>query len=329
MVREYPREERGAETVSAGKPIISLKRFEKCFGEVRAVHPLDLEIVEGESFALLGPNGGGKTTIIRALVGLHAPSAGQILIDGHDIVREPDAVRNLISYVPQRVGMPGLLTGREVVAFFAQLKGAPDTRIDEVLDLFALTESADRFTREFSGGMMQRLGLAVAFLQDVPLFIFDEPTLNLDAPGIECLQNLLKEKKHNGTTVVFASHSLHYAMQLADRVALLVEGRMVRVEEVPVFRDMITREMRVHVVLDHSSDEMVEAARSAGAESIDRNGKQLWFRAIPEKRLDVVRAIEGAGGGIKEIHTETPDWDVLIRDYLNSQDSLNSEEVNG
>ena len=88
-------------------------------------------------------------------------------------------------------------------------------------------------------------------------------------------------------------------------------------------------EMRVHVVLDHSSDEMVEAARSAGAESIDRNGKQLWFRAIPEKRLDVVRAIEGAGGEIKEIHTETPDWDVLIRDYLNSQDSLNSEEVNG
>ena len=301
-------------------PLITLSGFEKRFGEVHAVHPLDLEIVTGESFALLGPNGGGKTTILRALVGLHTPTAGRVIIDGHDIVEEPDAVRDIISYVPQRVGMPGLLTGREVVTFFSQLKGAAEERIDEVLDLFALTESADRYTREFSGGMMQRLGLAVAFLQDVPLYIFDEPTLNLDALGIECLQNLLKAKQQNGTTVVFASHSLHYAMQLADRVALLVEGRLVRVEEVSLFRDTITREMRVHVVLDHSTDEMIEAARSAGAESLDQNGKQIWFRAIPEKRLDVFRAIEGAGGNIREIHTETPDWEALIRDYLDSEE---------
>jgi len=118
--------------------------------------------------------------------------------------------------------------------------------------------------------------------------------------------------------VVFASHSLHYSMQLADRVALLVDGCLVRVEAVPDFRESITREMRVHVVLDTTSGDMVEAARSVGAKSIDRNGRQLWFQAVPERRLEVVRAIEGAGGVIREIHTETPDWDALIRDYLDS-----------
>ncbi len=306
--------------MSTTRSMIQLAGFEKRFGDFQAVHPLDLEIEAGETFALLGPNGGGKTTVIRALVGLHSPTAGQVLIDGHDLASAPDAVRHLISYVPQRVDMPALLTGREVVAFFSRLKAAPDDRIDEVLDLFALTDSADRYTREYSGGMLQRLGLAVAFLKDVPLYIFDEPTLHLDSLGIECLLNLLKEKKNNGTTVVFASHSLHYSMQLADRVALLVEGRLVRLEEVPDFREAITREMRVHVVLDQTSGDMLEAARSGGAESIERNGRQIWFQAVPERRLEVVRAIEGAGGIIREFHTETPDWETLIRDYLDSEE---------
>jgi len=300
--------------------MIRLAGFEKRFGEIQAVHPLDLEIEAGETFALLGPNGGGKTTVIRALVGLHAPTSGQVIIDGHDRTREPDAVRHLISYVPQRVDMPALLTGREVTTFFADLKKASGDRVDEVLELFALTDSADRYTREYSGGMLQRLGLAVAFLKDVPLYIFDEPTLHLDSLGIECLLNLLKAKKNNGTTVVFASHSLHYAMQLADRVALLVEGSLVRLEEVPDFREAITREMRVHVVLDTISGDMVEAARSVGAESIECNDRQFWFQAVPEKRLEVVRAIEGAGGIVREIHTETPDWEALIRDYLGSEE---------
>ena len=135
--------------------MIRLEGFSKSYGKLQAVKPLDLEVYRGESFALLGPNGSGKTTIIRALVGLHRPSTGRILIDGIDVVRSPVKARERLSYAPQRVTMPEMLTAREVAVLFGRLKGVPDSRVEEVLDLFALTDSADRRTREFSGGMLQ------------------------------------------------------------------------------------------------------------------------------------------------------------------------------
>ncbi|NIM60903.1 MAG: ATP-binding cassette domain-containing protein, partial [Acidobacteria bacterium] len=156
---------------------IRLERFEKRYGKVQAVKPIDLEIRRGETFALLGPNGSGKTTIIRSIVGLHRPSGGRILVDGIDVVDRPDEVKARLSYAPQRVTMPDMLTAREVAALFGRLKSVADERVDHVLDLFGLADAADRKTREFSGGMLQRLGLAVAFLKDVPLLVLDEPTV--------------------------------------------------------------------------------------------------------------------------------------------------------
>ncbi len=304
------------------RPIIELQGFEKLYGKVRAVHPLDLQVFSGESFSLIGPNGSGKTTIIRALVGLQAPTSGHVIIDGHDITRNPGHVRQLLSYVPQRVTMPGMLTGREILTLFARLKGVPDSRVEEVLELFALDESADRYTGEYSGGMMQRLGLAAALLKDVPLYILDEPTLNLDTLGIEKLHHFLNNLKNNGTTIFFSSHSLHSASQLADRVAVLVEGRVVKIEDVSAFKDVVIQEMKIHVVLNQTSDEMIEAAVAAGADVTDRNGKQLHFKAPPDRRLEVIRAIEGAGGTIEEFHTETPDWEALVRMHFSAGEEI-------
>jgi ABC-type multidrug transport system ATPase subunit len=297
-------------------PLVKLSGFEKRYGSVDAVRGIDLEIGRGETFALLGPNGGGKTTVLRAVAGLHAPSGGRILIDGHDIAEEPDQVKRLISYLPQRTTMPGLLTAREVLGLFARLGKAPASRIEEVLDLFALEGDADRYTREFSGGMLQRLGLAVAFLREVPLYVLDEPTLNLDSLGTKRLRDHLKALGSNGTTVLFSSHNLHDTMQTADRVAVLVEGGLVKVEDVSVFRGTVTRETKVRVVLTQTTDAILDAARAAGADVTDRNGRHVHFRAAPERRLEVVRAIENAGGAIEEFHTEPPDWDSLVRPHF-------------
>jgi ABC-type multidrug transport system ATPase subunit len=297
-------------------PIIKLEGFEKSYGRIHAVRGVDLEVARGETFALLGPNGGGKTTILRALVGLHSPSAGRVLIDGRDVTQEQEQVRQLLSYVPQRVTLPPLLTAREILTLFARLRRVPATRVDHVLELFALTESADRYTRELSGGMLQRLGLAVAFLQEVPLYILDEPTLNIDSLGIQQLREHLENLRGSGTTILFSSHSLHNAMQLADRVAILVEGRVVKTENVSVFRSTVTREMRVHIVLGRTTDAILHAATRAGAEITHRNGQQVHFKALPDRRLDVIRAIEGEGGTIEEFHTETPDWDELIQPHF-------------
>jgi ABC-type multidrug transport system ATPase subunit len=209
-----------------------------------------------------------------------------------------------------------MLTAREILRLFARLKRAPLDRVDRVLGEFALEAAADRRAGEFSGGMLQRLGLAVGFLGEADLLVLDEPTVNLDPPGILKLNQLLKELKAKGTTIVFSSHLLRNAMELADRVGILVAGRMVVPGEVPAFHEAVTRRTRVRVVLEHLTDEMVTAAREAGGDIAGHNGREVSFTALPGRRLHVIRAIEEAGGAIEEFHTDAPDWEALIHEHV-------------
>jgi ABC-2 type transport system ATP-binding protein len=297
--------------------MVRFEAFAKSFGSLEAVMPLDLEISNGESFAFLGPNGGGKTTVLRALVGLHSPTSGRILVRGSDIAEEPDTVGKWLAYVPQRVTMPDVLTAREILELFAELRKVASERVDEVLDILALSNDADRRVGEYSGGMLQRLGLAAALLEEVPLLVLDEPTLNLDPQGIDGLHRVLAGLKERGTTIVFSSHSIHSAVRLADRVGVLVDGELVTLEPVTAFQAEVTRQTTVRVVLDRIDDAIVQAAEGAGAEVRECNATHVSFRALPENRLDVIRAIEHAGGTIEEFHTEAPGWESLVHTHFN------------
>jgi ABC-type multidrug transport system ATPase subunit len=297
--------------------MVRLEAFSKAYGAVKAVHDLTLEVEQGESFALLGPNGGGKTTVLRAIVGLHHPTAGTVRVRGFDVCKEPDRVRPLVAYVPQRVTLPEVLTAREVLELFAGLRGVAEDRIHHTLELFALTDDADRPVGGFSGGMIQRLGLAAALLEEVPLLVLDEPTLNLDPRGIDGLHQALHELKTRGSTIVFSSHSIHSAIRLADRVGVLVGGELVTTETVTAFQSEVTRQTTVRVVIDGFDQRMVQIAEAAGAEIRDHNANHVSFRALPEHRLEVIRAIEGAGGIIAEFHTEAPGWEALVQSRFN------------
>ena len=302
---------------SSKEPMVRFEDFSKRFGSLEAVKPLNLEIEPGESFAFLGPNGGGKTTVLRGLVGLHSPSSGRIVVRGVDIEREPDRVRQWLAFVPQRVTMPDVLTAREILGLFAGLRKMARDRVDEVLDTLALSDDADRQVGEFSGGMLQRLGLAAALLEEVPLLVLDEPTLNLDPQGIDSLHRVLADLKERGSTIVFSSHSIHSAVRLADRVGVLVDGELVTLEPVTAFQAEVTRQTTVRVVLDRINDGIVQAAEKAGAEVRECNATHVSFRALPEDRLDVIRAIENAGGTVEEFHTEAPGWESLIHTHFN------------
>jgi ABC-type multidrug transport system ATPase subunit len=306
--------------IQGSPPMLQIEGFAKRYGDLQAVRPLDLEVGEGESFALLGPNGGGKTTVLRAIVGLHAPSEGRILIRGVEVARDPTRVKQWLSFVPQRVTMPDVLTAREIVDFFARLRKVPPGRVNEVLDLFALTDDAGRRVGEFSGGMVQRLGLAVALLEEAPLLVLDEPTLNLDPQGIDILHRALGDLKERGSAIVFSSHSIHTAIQLADRVGVIVGGEMVTVEPVAAFQTEVTRQTTVRVVLSHTDDAMIRSAEEAGAEIREHNQTDVCFRALPEHRLDVIRAIERAGGTIEEFHTEAPGWESLVQTHFGAKE---------
>jgi ABC-type multidrug transport system ATPase subunit len=306
---------------SANEPIVRFEAFSKSFGPLEAVRPLDLEIAKSESFAFLGPNGGGKTTVLRALVGLHSPTSGRVLVHGLDVAKEPDRVRKLLAYVPQRVNMPDVLTAREVLVLFAGLREVPEERVDEVLDLLALSDDADRRVGEYSGGMLQRLGLAVALLEEVAILVLDEPALNLDPLGIAVLHEHLAELRARGSTIVFSSHIVHSAVQLADRVGVLVDGELAKLQDIPAFMATVARETRVRVVLDSPAQMVAGAAEAAGATGCRCNGPQLSFASEPGRRLEIIQAIQSAGGVVAEFHTETPDWESLVRDHVNGRGS--------
>jgi len=166
--------------------------------------------------------------------------------------------------------------------------------------------------------MLQRLGLAVAFLREAPLLVLDEPTVNLDPLGAECLQQYLWDLKQKRTTILFSSHRLHSAMHLADRVGVLVDGRMASNESVSTFRTAVTQRTAVRIVFSNMVDttRIVAAAEQARADVLECDGEQICFSALPEHRLEVIRAIEQAGGVVEEFHTEAPDWEALIRNHF-------------
>lgn len=292
--------------------MVHLMGFEKWYGEIQAVKSLDLEIFPGEAFVLLGSNGSGKSTILRAIAGLHAASSGKIFVDGLEQSTAALEPKRRLAYLPQRIEFPPLLTGREILRFYAGLKEVPPERIDRALEFVDLSAHADRLTRGYSGGMLQRLALGITYLKEVPLLLLDEPTLNLDPTGMRSFRNWIHNARDGGVTVVFTSHILQEALRLADRVGVMNQGQLVQVLEAAGFRDKVVSATSVRVVVDRLTPAMIDAAQEAGASEENRNDKSYEFKAPPEKRQQVIRAIEQAGGLIEELHTETPDWDSLV-----------------
>jgi len=207
--------------------MISFQGFSKRFGSVAAVDSLTFDVAAGEVVALLGPNGSGKTTSIRAAAGLIHPSAGVVTIGKPGRPAVDPGARELSSFLPQRVAFPDALTGREVIDFYCRLRGRSPDRAREVLRMTGLNGSSNRAVGTYSGGMAQRLGLAVAMLPESPVLLLDEPTAALDPDGLSAFYELIDTRRRMGHTVLFSSHQLGDVERLADRLAVLVDGRLV------------------------------------------------------------------------------------------------------
>jgi Cu-processing system ATP-binding protein len=207
--------------------VIAYRGFSKSFGTQPAVVDLTLDVAAGEVVALLGPNGSGKTTALKAAAGLVQPSAGQVLLGAPPRPASEPVARRVLSYLPQRVAFPETLSGREVLEFYRALRGSAAARTDELLRLAALNGAAARATGTYSGGMLQRLGLAVALLPEAPLLLLDEPTAALDPQGLDAFHGLLESARQQGRGVLFSSHQLGDLERRADRFAVLVKGRLV------------------------------------------------------------------------------------------------------
>ena len=208
--------------------MIRLEGLTKRYGSFTAVHPMDLHVRPGELFGFLGPNGAGKTTTIRMLTGVLRPTAGRILIGGHDVSREPQQAKRLLGYIPDRPFLYEKLTGSEFLRFVAGLWGQEGpsvaTRSDELLELFELTAWKDTLVESYSHGMRQKLLISSALVHGPRLIVVDEPMVGLDPKAARMIKDLLRTFVQQGGTVFLSTHTLEVAEVLCDRIAIIQNG---------------------------------------------------------------------------------------------------------
>ena len=217
--------------VAASVPAVRVEGVVKRFGATVALDGAGLEVPAGMVFGLLGPNGAGKTTLVRILATLLAPDAGRAEVFGHDVVREPAAVRELIGLTGQFAAVDELLTGRENLEMFGRLfklsREQARRRAGELLERFDLAQAADRPARTYSGGMRRRLDIASSLLTRPQVLFLDEPTTGLDPRSRNEIWAVVRELRREGTTLLLTTQYLEEADQLADRIAVIDRGKVI------------------------------------------------------------------------------------------------------
>ena len=211
--------------------MIELTGLTKRYGPLTAVDGLTLRVAPGEVYALLGPNGAGKTTALRCLATLLAPSAGSAAVCGLDVRSGPRAARSRLAFLSSSMGLYERLTPVELIEFFGRLQGlGEDTlgrRVEEMVELFGLSEFARRLCGRLSTGQRQRVSLARALVHDPPVLILDEPTHGLDVLSGQAIYDFIVRERGRGKTILFSTHQMEEVELLADRVGVLRGGRLV------------------------------------------------------------------------------------------------------
>lgn len=212
-------------------PILEVKDIHKNYGDFAAVKGVTFDIQEGEIFSLLGPNGAGKTTTISMLSTLYAPTAGDAVIAGHSVTRDPMAVRNAIGVVPQDIALYEDLTAHENLVFWGQMYGLGGktlrARVDEVLEQIGLADKAKNRVKTYSGGMKRRVNIGVGLLHKPRLLFMDEPTVGIDPQSRRAILDTVKDLNQKGMTVLYTTHYMEEAQELSDRVGIIDHGELI------------------------------------------------------------------------------------------------------
>ena len=216
-------------TTQVQGPAVYVHGLEKSYKELHVLRGVDFDVARGSIFALLGSNGAGKTTVVKILSTLLKADAGTVSINGFDVATQAADVRESISLTGQFAAVDEILSGRENLVLIARLRHlkSPGKIADDLLERFALTDAAERKVSTYSGGMRRRLDIAMSLIGNPPVIFLDEPTTGLDPEGRIEVWQTVKELAGHGTTVLLTTQHLDEAERLADRIAILHEGRII------------------------------------------------------------------------------------------------------
>lgn len=303
--------------------MLKVRGLEKSFDGRRVLRGIDLSVAAGESVALLGGNGSGKTTTLSAIVGLAIPDAGEILVAGIDARRNAREARRGLSFLPQKSLFPQTLTVRETLEATARLRRLRSSRVEEELALCELDTMAAQSVATLSGGQRQRLALAVALLPDVPLYLFDEPTANLDPRALTLFLERARALRAQGRCLLFTTHVAADVEVLATRVEVLREGTLERNATEAMFAET---EGEVRVEVRGDAARWVAAARELGARDARAVGSRLFICAPRSLRISIVAGLERQGLTALDFRTERR-WERVLEGVTEKQREETSEAV--
>jgi Cu-processing system ATP-binding protein len=283
--------------------MIAFHGFGKRYGRVEAVASLTCTVDRGEVVALLGPNGSGKTTSIKAAAGLIWPTRGRVDVGNPAAPATEAGARGACSFLPQRVSFPETLTGREVVEFYRALRHGTASRADQVLRFTALNGASQRPVGTYSGGMRQRLALAVAMMPEAPVLLLDEPTASLDPDGLCMFYGLIEAGRRRGQTVLFSSHQMGDVERLADRFIVLVGGSLAASFTATELASRLADRGHMKVGLDRLPDGLLDRVQTLAPRAVWAAG-QLIVPAPPAVRLAVLDLVRGSGASILGLTAE-------------------------
>jgi ABC-2 type transport system ATP-binding protein len=292
---------------------VAVTGLRKSFGDKLVLDGIDLQVAQGTIFALLGPNGAGKTTTVQILSTLIGADGGEVRVAGHDVARDPDAVREVIGVTGQFSAVDKLLTGEENLLLMADLRHLDRRegrrRAAELLERFDLVEAARKPAVTYSGGMLRRLDLAMTLIGDPRVIFLDEPTAGLDPRSRRTMWQLIRELVAGGVTILLTTQYLEEADQLADRVALLDHGWLIAEGTPEELKRLVPGG---HVRLQFADPQGLEAAaRALGASARDEDALTLEIPSDGGVRSlrAMLDRLDGASVEVDSLSINTPDLD--------------------
>jgi ABC-2 type transport system ATP-binding protein len=314
--------------------LIEAHGLSKTFGKVQALSELTLALPAGEPVALLGPNGAGKTTFVRMVATLIRPDAGRLTVGGHDVVKDPMAVRRMIGLAGQAAAVEEMMTGRENLVMVARLYGQDKKRAvqsaDRILERMDLTDAADRRVKTYSGGMRRRLDLGASLVGAPQLLLLDEPTSGLDPGSRNEVWDAVRELSWDGTDVLLTTQYLDEADHLAALVVIIDEGRVIA-QGTP---DELKSRVGADVIELHTADvpalqqaAAVLASLGAAEPVTDPSTRQASIAAPEGAKLlpVVVRALDDAAVEVEDISLRRPTLDEVFLALTGSDSKSKSE----
>jgi Cu-processing system ATP-binding protein len=279
----------------------------KRYRGVTAVEQVTLGLEAGQATALVGHNGAGKTTLIKLLLGLIRPDAGRVRIGGADPAGRAGAqARRTIGFLPESVAFHGAMTGHELMAFYARLKGASLRDNAALLERVGIADAARRRVGTYSKGMRQRLGIAQALIGSPRLLLFDEPTSGLDPASRHDVYEMIDALRVSGATVLISTHALAEVEDRVDRAAIMHRGRLLAAGTLAELRHGVAAEARMRLKMRPCTTGQLLAALPAGARCVERSDATLTLHVATAAKMATLRAVAQAGDIVEDVELAAP-----------------------